>query len=59
MYMFVSNLLILSRGGIMEITVIAWCNCRAVAEWKRSMNMRSVHVCGRIAMHSMEMNCQE
>ena len=27
-----------------------------VAEWKRSINMRSAHVCGSIAMHSTEMN---
>ena len=26
------------------------------AEWKRIINMRSVHVCGSIAVHSTEMN---
>ena len=30
-----------------------------VAEWKRKHNMRSMHVCGSIAMQGMEMNCQE
>ena len=28
-----------------------------MVEWKRSMNMHDMHVCGSIAMHSMEMNC--
>ena len=30
-----------------------------VVEWKESMNMCDVHMCGSIAMHSTEMNCQE
>ena len=30
-----------------------------VTEWNGSMNMCDVHVCGSIAMHSMEMNYQE
>ena len=30
-----------------------------VVEWKKSMNMCGAHVCGSIAMYSMEMNCQE
>ena len=29
------------------------------AEWKGSMDMCDVHVCGSIAMHSTEINCQE
>ena len=57
MYMFVSNLLILSRAGIVEINSMMQPHCSGRMEEKH--NMCDVHVCGSIAMHSTEMNCQE
>ena len=55
-YMFVLNLLILSRAGIMEIKDMMQLHGSGRMEVKH--NMCDVHVCGSIAMHSTEMNCQ-
>ena len=41
--MEMKDMMQLHGGGIME----------------EKHNMRRMHVCGSIAMHSMEMNCQE
>ena len=57
MYMFVSNLPILSRAGVVEIKGMMWLHGGGRMEEKH--NMCDAHVCGIIAMHSMEMNCQE
>ena len=56
MYMFVSDLPIQSRAGISEISNMVWLHGGGRMEEKH--NMCGVHVCGSIAMHSMEMNCQ-
>ena len=57
--MFVSNLPIWSRVGMMEIKD----TYDATAWWwqneRRSMNTRSAYVYGSIAMHSTEMSYQE
>ena len=55
--MFVSNLSILSRVGIGEIKDMMQPHGSGRMEEKH--NMCDAHVCGSIAMHSMEMNCQE
>ena len=57
MYMFVLNLLILSRAGIMKIKDMMQLHGGGRMEEKH--NMCDAHVCGSIAMDSMEMNCQE
>ena len=57
MYMFVLNLLILSRAGIAEMKGMMQLHGSGRMEEKH--NMRRAHVCGSIAMHSMVMNCQE
>ena len=57
MYMFVLNLPILSRAGIAEIKGMMQPYGGGRMEEKH--NMCDVHVCGSIAMHSIEMNCQE
>ena len=57
MYMFVSNLLIQSRAGIVEIKDMM--QPHGGGRMKEKHNMCDVHVCDSIAMHSMEMNCQE
>ena len=55
--MFVPDLLILSRVGIMEIKDMMQPHGGGRMEEKH--NMCDAHVCGSIAVHSMEMNCQE
>ena len=55
--MFVSDLLILSRASIMEIKGMKQTHGGGRMEEKH--NMCGAHVCGSIAMHSIEMNCQE
>ena len=55
--MFVADLPILSRVGIMEMKDMMQPHGGGRMEEKH--NMRSAHVCGSIAMHSTEMNCQE
>ena len=57
MYMLVLNLLILSRAGIMEIKDMMQPHGSGRREEKH--NMCDAHVCGSVAMHSTEMNCQE
>ena len=57
MYMLVSDLPILSRVGITEIKDMMQLHGGSRMEEKH--NMCDAHVCGSIAMHSMEMNCQE
>ena len=57
MDMFVSDLLILLRVGIAEINNMMQPHGSGRMEEKH--NMCDAHVCGNIAMHSMEMNCQE
>ena len=57
MYMFASNLPILSRAGIVEINSMMQPHGGGRMEEKH--NMCDAHVCGSIAMHSTEMNCQE
>ena len=57
MYMLVSDLLILFRAGITEIKGMMQPHGGGRMEEKHSMC--DVHVCGSIAMHSTEMNCQE
>ena len=57
MYMFVSDLLIQSRAGIMEIKDMMQLHGGGRMEEKH--NMCDMHVCGSTAMHSTEMNCQE
>ena len=57
MYMFVLNLPILPRAGIVEINDMMRPHGSGRMEEKH--NMCDAHVCGSIAMHSMEMNCQE
>ena len=56
MYMFVSDLPILSRAGITEIKDMMQSYGGRMEE---KHNMCDVHVCGSIVMHSMKMNCQE
>ena len=56
MYMFVSDLPILFRAGIMEIKGMM--QLHGSGRMEEEHNMCDVHVCGSIAMHSMEMNCQ-
>ena len=56
MYMFVLDLLILSGASMMEIDNIMQLHGSGRMEEKH--NMCDVHVCGSIAMHSTEMNCQ-
>ena len=55
--MFVSDLLILLRVGIVEINNMMQPHGSGRMEEKH--NMCDVYVCGNIAMHSTEMNCQE
>ena len=55
--MFVWNLLILSRAGIVEINNMMQLHSSGRMEEKHKMC--DAHVCGSIAMHSTEMNCQE
>ena len=55
--MVVLNLPIWSRAGITEIKDMIQPHGGGRMEGKH--NMRRVHVCGSIAMHSTEMNCQE
>ena len=57
MYMFVSDLLILSRAGIAEINNMMQPHGSGRMEVKHKTC--DVYVCGSIAMHSMEMDCQE
>ena len=57
MYMFVSDLLIPSRAGIVEINNMM--QPHGGGRMEENHNMCGAHVCGSIAMHSMEMNCQE
>ena len=57
MYMFVSDLPILSRAGIVGINNMMQPHGGDRMEEKH--NMCDVHVCGNIAMHSTEMNYQE
>ena len=57
MYMCVSDLPIQSRADIMEIKGMMQLHGGGRMEEKH--NMWKVHVCGSIAMHCMEMNCQE
>ena len=52
--MFVSNLPILSRAGIAEINSMMQLHGGDRMEEKH----RTCVMCGSIAMHSMEMNCQ-
>ena len=56
MYMFASDLLILSRVSITEIKDMMQPHGGGRMEGKH--NMCDAHVCGSIAMHSTEMNCQ-
>ena len=56
MYMFLPDLPILSRAGITEINNMMQPHGSGRMEEKH--NMWDVHVCGSIAMHSTEMNCQ-
>ena len=56
MYMFVPDLPILSRASITEIKDIMQPHGGGRMEEKH--NMCDAHVCGSIAMHSTEMNCQ-
>ena len=56
-YMFVSDLLILLRVGIVEINNMMQPHGSGRMEEKH--NMCDVYVCGNIAFHSTEMNCQE
>ena len=53
--MFVLNLLILSRAGITEIKDMM--QPHGIGRMEEKHNMRKMHVCGSIAMHSTEMNC--
>ena len=55
--MFVSDLPILLRIGIVEINNMMQPHGGGRMEEKH--NMCDVYVCGNIAMHSTEMNCQE
>ena len=55
MYMFVLNLLILSRAGIMEIKNMMQSHGSGRMEEKHEAC--DMHVCGSIAMHSTGMNC--
>ena len=55
--MFVSDLLILSRAGMVEINSMMQLHGSGRMEEKH--NMCDTHVCGSITMHSTEMNCQE
>ena len=57
MYMFVSDLPILSRAGIIKINNMMQPHDGGRMEEKH--RTRVVCMCGSIAMHSMEMNCQE
>ena len=57
MYMLVSDLPILSRVGITEIKDMM--QPHGGGRMEEKYNMCDAHVCGSIAMHSMEMNCQE
>ena len=57
MYMLVSNLPILFRASITEIRDMMQPHGGGRMEEKHSMC--DAHVCGSIAMHSTEMNCQE
>ena len=57
MYMFVLNLPILSRTGIVEMKGMM--QPYGGDRMEENHNMRRAHVCGSIAMHSMVMNCQE
>ena len=57
MYMFVSDLLILSRADIVEINNMVQPHGSGRMEGKHRTCV--VCMCGSIAMHSMEMNCQE
>ena len=56
MYMLVSNLLILLRVDIVEIKDMM--QPHGGGRMEEKYNMCDVHVCGSIAMHCMEMNCQ-
>ena len=56
--MFVSDLLILSRAGMVEINNMMQPHGSG-KNGREAWNMCDAHVCGSIAMHSMEMNCQE
>ena len=56
MYMLVSNLLILLRADIVEIKDMM--QLHGGGRMEEKYNMCDVHVCGSIAMHCMEMNCQ-
>ena len=55
--MFVSDLPILSRAGIAEMKGMM--QLHGSGRMGEKHNMRKAHVCGSIAMHSTEMNCQE
>ena len=57
MYMFVSDLPMLSRASIAEIKGMMQLHGSGRMEEKH--NMCDAHVCGSITMHSTEMNCQE
>ena len=54
--MYVSDLPILSSAGIAEIKDMMQPHGGGRMEEKH--NMCDAHVCGSIAMHSTEMNCQ-
>ena len=54
--MFVPDLPILSRASMTEIDNMMQPHGSGRMEEKH--NMCDVHVCGSIAMHSTEMNCQ-
>ena len=57
MYMFVSDLPILSRAGITEMNNMMQLHDSGRMEEKHRTHV--VCMCGSIAMHSTEMNCQE
>ena len=57
MYMLVLDLVILFRAGITETNNMMQPHGSGGMEEKH--DMCGVHVCGSIAMHSTEMNCQE
>ena len=57
MYMFVPDLPILSRAGIAKIKDMM--QPHGSGRMKEKHNICDVHVCGSIAMHSTQMNCQE
>ena len=57
MYMFVLDLSILSRAGIVGINNMM--QPHGGGRMEKKHNMCDAHVCGSIAMHSMEINCQE